>query len=1480
MPRQRVEANIAAIRLLKELQREGRAATATEKSQLARYSGWGGLPTVFESHSPYSTPDWLREGKSQLQALLSTDEYESARKSVLNAHYTGVSLIDALWRGARALGFTGGRVLEPGCGIGSFFGRLPEAIENPVQLVGVEQDPLSAAIAQLIYPETQIQAQGFEQMRLPNGFFDLAIGNVPFGDYKLHDPEYARHNLLIHDYFIIKTLDKLKPGGIAALITSAGTLDKVGQKARLMMHERAVMAGAIRLPEDAHKAQAGTEVVSDILFFVKRARAPQPDDWPDWLDTEEVRLPFHAYPSQINSYAINKHFARTPTAVLGTMVAKSAQHGLRPTVLRADYYETRLITATQRLRRPESVEAAAPAVEPPSLLQMLEAFASDGVGEGSFIVDGSEKVHTVAMDETGVLRQRPAAGLGARDIERVRGMIAVRDRMMDVFRSQTQSDDPKEHEGARNALNAAYDVFVAKQGALNLAVNRRLFVQDPLFGRLMALEHFDNEKQIATKADIFYRPVLRRTEETSRYDAPADALAAVLNRLGRIDLDEVARLCEDDAFVVGRSLSRDGLTYLNPETGEWETATRYLSGNVLEKLEVARAANTLSPGIYDNNISALAAVQPAPLEPSQIDWRIGAAWIPAQDIADFINTTFNRHNTLHNATVTHYPNEGTWNVQGASIAKGSAAATTEYGTDKRDAIDIITRLLNGQSLAVYNTYTRMQDGAATLAAQTKADLIQEAFRRWVFDDQDRLQRLVSLYNSKFNIYVEPRYDGSHLTFPGMSLSFSMRSVQKNAVWRAIQEGNALFAHEVGVGKTAELIATAMEMRRLGLAHRPLVAVPNNILEQFERESRQIYPLARILVLSKDELNRMDRSEFLGRAANNEWDVLVVTHRMFERLAIDPEAEDRIYRGLLIDEFHNYKNLAIDDRSSDVSETINGSMRADDLYIKTRWLYQKRGSISGLVAASGTPIANSLLEFYNTQRYLQPQVLEAAGLSHFTAWRSVFLEPKTEWEPDPAGKGFYLRTRYALTNADDLMAMWRLVADVATADDAGIKRPDLETINIDSPMSPAQAVKREELAQRALRIRTEKVKPEQDNLLKIVSEGRKVALDARLIDPNAEDFSQGKLWSAVRNMLHEYHDSHNQKGVQLVFCDLGVPNGTNWSVYKELRDKLIDNGVLAGEIAFIHDAKNDRAIGQMLAAVRAGTIRFLFGSTAKMGEGTNAQDRVIAIHNIDPPWRPKDIEQRIGRGQRQGNMFSSVRNYIYTTNGSFDMFMWNTMNIKHRNFASLIKGRSGIRKFDLSADPTYAETVALCTDNPLIKEKLEVSTAISKLEALRRAHMDEQWRLRVKMGHQRARISEFNDAIAFGQSLLDERDTKTATQEWTLDLRPYGYDSEFSGQGEKMLPVLRKLMETCELERVDTLRYRGIAVSVSHKKGERMLWNLGKQTSEHGWFLRRRDLEASITELESIVAQRRSTLSGTENELAELERQHQRTNTFG
>ncbi|HPC52096.1 MAG TPA: DEAD/DEAH box helicase family protein [Verrucomicrobiota bacterium] len=1388
------------------LDAEERQATPEEKAALVKYVGWGAMPQVFDDYNR----EWARE-RERLQNELSPEEYEFARSTTLNAHYTSPVVIGAMYRAAKRFGFQGGRVLEPACGIGHFVGFMPEDMLRRSTITAVEIDPLTARIAKALYPDADIRAQPFEQTKLADGFYDVAISNVPFGDYTVHDPRWNSFKLPIHDYFFAAALEKVRPGGLVMFITSRGTMDKLDSTLRELLSEQAELLGAIRLPNDAFKRNAGTEVTTDIVML-RKLRTGETPGGPAWKETAS-----HTN-DQGDEFTVNEYFVRRPEMMLGRMRYTGRMYRDNEPTLEPDGRSLSEALAQAIERLPENIyQAHARQIEEPSLEETIPA--PDFVKPNAYCVhDG-----IVCIREENVLRQ--LTDLPSETRSRIRGLIQVRDAVRSCLRSQLDGSSEEQVVQARQQLNYAYDRFVARFGPINLRANQRAFDGDPDLPLLLSLEHYNDETKRATKATIFTERTIHHRQPIEAVSSPKEALLVSLNERGRVDLDHMAALLNKPTEEFLPDLK--GMIFLNPQTNQWETDDHYLSGNVREKLAVADAA-AVTDSRFLKNVEALKSVQPADLNATEIDVRLGASWLPPEDVKQFTQELLNIPSGVE---IGHIHALGTWHLTGNWEARGATANTTDWGTNRYTALELIEDALNLKTPTVYDLNEDKKpvvNAEATEAAREKQERIKERFKEWVWADDSRRERLCRLYNDMFNHTRVRTFNGDHLTLPGASGVIQLHRHQKAGVWRILQTPNTLLAHVVGAGKTYTMVAAAMELKRLGLARKPMFTVPNHMLGQFSTELLTLYPGANILVAGKEDFESQNRKKLFSRIATGNWDAVIVTHSGFERIPLARETQERFFQEqlhelemikrqhadssnrrlvkeierakkrlearlqalaaehkkdntltfeelgvdrLFVDEAHYFKNLFYVTKMTRIAGLPQtASERAFDMYLKVRHVQSLNGG-GGVVFATGTPIANSMAEMFTMQRYLQADQLKKHNLHHFDSWAATFGEPVTAMELSPDGAGYRLNTRFArFINVPELMQMFRQSADVQTAAMLNLPRPQLEGEKPairNAPATPELKAFVQELAARADRLKTGRVDPSEDNMLKITSEGRKAALDLRLMKPATPDDPQGKVNLAVENIHRIWQATAAERCAQLVFCDLSTPKDKGFSVYRDMADKLERLGVPEREIAFIQDYDSDASKLALFREVRSGKVRILFGSTQKMGSGTNVQERLIALHHLDAPWRPADVEQREGRILRQGNKNAVVSVFRYVTEGSFDAYMWQTLETKAKFIAQVMSGDMTIRRVeDLeSAALTYAEVKAIASGNPLVIEKAQVDAELMRLTRLRSAHAEEQYRIRsnLRRAHEdaetfTARLANLRQDIAVRQDTSGDKFT--------------------------------------------------------------------------------------------------------------------------
>ena len=1374
--------NVAAIRLLKDLEAQGRSATPEEQEVLSRYVGWGGIPQAFDA----ANEKWASE-YTELKTLLTPEEYASARGSTLNAHFTSPTVIEGMYQALEQMGVHPDTVLEPAMGVGNFFGLLPESMRNAT-LMGVELDSITGRLAKQLYPQANITVDGFERVNLPDNSIDLAVGNVPFGSYKLADPRYDKQNLLIHDYFFVKTLDKVRPGGIVAFITSKGTLDKQDSTVREYLAQRADLLGAVRLPNNAFSRNAGTDVTTDILFLQKRAQPPE--QVPDWVHLGQTA----------DGIPINRYFETHPDMVLGTMAWDKSMYGNEwettcapiPGIELAD----QLSEALSKLSPPDQqLLSQKGAVEVQELLERMETadvearnFSYTEVGGKLYFVEDGERIPVEVPATTE---------------KRIRGMIGLRGVTRNLIELQLYGGTDEEIRTAQEKLGKAYDAYTAEYGLLNSTGNKRAFEQDSSYCLLCSLEILDEDGNLERKADMFTKRTINQQVTIDHVDTASEALAVSIGERARVDLDYMASLLgtpgETDSII--RDLK--GVIYKNPEAGGgplngWETADEYLSGNVRKKLAAARAAAENDP-IFAENVAALEQAQPKDLSAAEIDVRIGVTWIDPQYYTQFVHELLKPPFYLKKDIQVRYsPATGEWNVSGKSRdSLNNSLAYVTYGTKRRNAYAIIEDSLNLRDTRIYDTVhnpdgttSRVFNAKETMLAQQKQEQIREAFKDWIWKDPARRADLCQKYNELYNAIRPRSYNGEHIRFSGMNPEISLRPHQRNAVARMLYGGNSLLAHCVGAGKTFEIVAAAMESKRLGLAKKSLVVVPNHLTEQWGADFLRLYPGANVLVATKKDFEPANRKKFCSRIATGDYDAVVIGHSQFEKIPLSPERQkailqeqiDQVIDGiqeakaqdgerytikqleksrknletrmkklndqsrkddvitfeelgvdkLFVDEAHGFKNLFLATKMRNVAGIGQSeAQKSSDMFAKCRYLDEITGG-RGVVFATGTPVSNSMVELYTMMRYLQYDLLKSSGLEHFDSWAANFGETITALEMAPEGTGFRSKTRFAkFFNLPELMAMWREAADIQTADMLRLPVPAAEKITEVTTPSDFQRDLVADLGERAEAVRNREVEPREDNMLKITSDGRKLALDQRLSDPTLPDDPESKVNACVRNVLQVWQDTEEIKGTQLVFCDLSTPKGDgSFSVYDDMKQKLMAQGVPPEEIAFIHDAKTEAQKAELFAKVRKGQVRVLLGSTAKMGAGTNVQTRLAALHHLDCPWRPADIEQREGRILRQGNINKTVKIYKYVTENTFDAYNWSILENKQKFIGQLMSGKNPSRSCEDvdEAALSYAEVKALASGDPRIIEMTDLDSQVTKLKLLKANHEGQRYML--------------------------------------------------------------------------------------------------------------------------------------------------------
>ena len=1369
-PKTKYKANVEAIRVLQTLDAERRQATAEEQEILSRYVGWGGIPQAFDE----SNAEWSKE-YAELQSLLTTDEYKEARASTLNAFYTSPAVIKAMYEALGNMGLSKGNVLEPSCGVGNFMGLVPDSMEK-IRMYGVELDSISGRIAQQLYQKNKIAVQGFETMQFPDSFFDCVVGNVPFGNYKVPDKRYDRHNFLIHDYFIAKSLDLVRPGGVVAVVTSSGTMDKKDSSVREYLANRADLVGAIRLPNNAFQRNANTSVVADILFLQKRDRAAV--ERADWVDLGETP----------KGYSINQYFAQHPEMVLGEITTESTQYGKQETTVKpiegADL-------AQQLKEAVGNIHATItePEISDDELDVQEEPIPADpSVKNFSFTnVDGQ-----IYYRENSFMNK---VELPAVTAERVLGMIALRETTRKLLDCQLHDGSDAEVQLLQNELKQQYTAFKAQYGLINSTANKRAFRQDSSYCLLASLEILDEEKNLKRLADIFTKRTIRKPEPVTSVDTPSEALALSIGEKAKVDVPFMVQLCGKPEQEITDELA--GAIFRNPVTQQWETSDEYLSGNVREKLATAEtfAANHAE---YQINVDYLKQVQPKDLDASEIEVRLGANWVKPEYITQFMKEVFKTPNYYAGIDIkaTYSEISGAWNISGKSLDRGNPLVTNTYGTLRVNGYKLLEDALNLRDTKIYDTIHdadgdhRVLNKQETMLAQQAQESIREAFKQWIFKDLDRREDLCATYNRIFNAIRPREYDGSHIRFEGMTPEISLMPHQKNAVAHILYGNNTLLAHCVGAGKTFQMIAAGMESRRLGLSQKNLYVVPNHLTEQWGADFLRLYPNANVLVATKKDFEPSNRKQFCSRIATGDYDAIVIGHSQFERVPLSPERQKAIVERqidditlaladarsedsrsftvkqmektkkmleaklqklndqtrkddvvtfeelgvdrLFVDESHFYKNMFLYTKMRNIAGIAQtDAQKSSDMFAKCQYLDELTGG-KGVTFATGTPVSNSMVELYTIMRYLQYDTLQKMGLSHFDDWAASFGETVTAIELSPEGTGYRAKTRFArFFNLPELISLFKESADVQTADMLNLPVPQAEYINEVLKPSETQEEMVSSFADRAEAVRNGSVNPKFDNMLKITNDGRKLALDQRLINDMLPDEPESKVNRCVDNAFKVWKESASDKGTQLIFCDLSTPkaDGT-FNVYDDVREKLVAKGVPREEVAFIHEYNTETKKADLFAKVRAGQVRILMGSTPKLGAGTNIQDRLIALHHLDCPWKPSNLEQQEGRILRQGNRNKQVKIYRYVTENTFDSYMWQILENKQKFISQIMTSKSPVRACDDVDDTalSYAEIKALATGNPYIKEKMDLDIQVSKLKLLKANHTSQIYSL--------------------------------------------------------------------------------------------------------------------------------------------------------
>lgn len=1517
--KERFRRNIMAIQLLKKCQEENRFATPEEQIILSKYVGWGGLSEAFDENNSAWATEYL-----ELSSVLTPEEYASARESTLTAFYTPPEVITAIYKAMEQMGFKEGNLLEPSCGIGNFIGMLPDAMQDS-KIYGVELDTISAGIAQQLYQKTTIAAQGFEETNLPDSFFDGVVGNVPFGDFKVLDKRYDKHKFLIHDYFFAKSLDKLRPGGVMALVTSKGTMDKETLAVRKYIAQRAELLGAIRLPNNTFKGNAGTEVVSDILILQKRDRLI--DIEPDWihLDTDE------------NGIKMNSYFVQHPEMILGEMKMVSGRFGMEATCVP---YENADLAA--------QLDEAVANIHG----EITEYEAEEELEEEDNSIPADPAVrnfsYTVVDDKIYYRensRMTPVE-VSATAENRIKGMIAIRNSVRTLIELQTEDYPDSEIKAEQERLNRLYDTFSGKYGLINSRANTSAFSQDSSFSLLSALEIIGEDGELERKADMFSKRTIKPHTPVTSVDTASEALAVSLGEKATIDMDYMMELSDKSENEIFEDLK--GVIFLNPlyEYGnsyepKYLMADEYLSGNVREKLKIAKNSAELYPEDYKVNVEALQKVQPKDLTASEISVRLGATWLPPDDVQEFIFHLLETPRYAQwNIKVHFSPFTSEWNIEGKSYDKGNVRAYNTYGTSRINAYKIIEETLNLKDVRIFD-YIEDDEGKKkavlnkkeTAIAQSKQEMIKQEFQDWIWSDPERRERLCKSYNEKFNSVRPREYDGSHIIFNGMNPEIELREHQKNAVAHILYGGNTLLAHAVGAGKTFEMVAAAQESKRLGLCNKSLFVVPNHLTEQWAAEYLQLYPAANILVATKKDFETKNRKKFCGRIATGDYDAVIIGHSQFEKIPMSIErqraileqqleeitggiAELKRNRGenfsikqlekskksirqkldklndqtkkddvvtfeelgvdrLFVDESHYYKNLYLYTKMRNVGGIAQTeAQKSSDLFMKCRYLDEITGG-RGTVFATGTPISNSMVELYTIQRYLQYSTLVKNGLQHFDAWASTFGETITAVELTPEGTGYRAKTRFAkFYNLPELMAMFKEIADIKTADMLNLPVPEAKYHNIAVKPSEMQKEMVASLAERAEQVRGGGVDSSVDNMLKITNDGRKLALDQRMLNDMLPDFEGSKINACVDNIYRIWEENADKKSAQLVFCDLSTPkNDGTFSVYNDIRKKLIERGIPESEVKFIHEADTDMKKKELFQKTRKGEVRVLLGSTQKMGAGTNVQDKLIALHDVDCPWRPSDLEQRSGRIVRQGNENPQVDIYRYVTEQTFDAYLYQLVEGKQKFASQIMTSKSPVRSAE-DIDETalsYAEIKMLATGNPYIKEKMDLDIQVQKLKMLKSNFLSEKYGLEDKV------IKFYPQQIAYLKSRVEglTKDVETAKlHPKPIDEQPLGMTVSgvsYSEKAEAGQAIINACKSMNSPDAIPLGEYRGFQMELYFDTVQRnYVVKLKGETSRDVPL--GDDSHGNIVRIDNGIERFEETLADTKNSLENTEKQ--------
>ena len=1371
-PKAKFKANMEAIRLLKELEQEQRLATPEEQEVLSRYVGWGGIPQAFEERNSA----WAEE-YTQLKGVLTSEEYSAARASTLNAFYTSPTVIKAMYEALDNMGLKQGNILEPSCGVGNFMGLLPESM-SATNMYGVELDPVSGQIAKQLYQKNRIAVQGFEETSYPDSFFDCVIGNVPFGAYQVSDRKYDRYHFMIHDYFIAKSLDLVRPGGVVAVVTSSGTMDKQNPEVRQYFANRADLLGAIRLPNNAFQRNANTSVVADILFFQKRDRAAITE--PDWVQLKTTP----------EGYTVNSYFADHPEMVLGDFTTESTQYGKQEVTVKAKEGADLAEQLKEAVKHIQGTITEQEISDTELEEQVVSIPADPNIKNFSFALVGED----IYYRENSVMNKMELPVVTG---ERVRGMVAIRDATNRLLERQLEECSDEEVASLQAELNQVYDSFTAKYGLLSSNANKRAFSMDSSYCLLTSLEFLDEKGELKRKADIFTKRTIRRAEPVTSVDTASEALAVSIGEKAKVDIPYMMELTGKTVEEVTEELT--GVIFKNPLTDKWEPSDEYLSGNVREKLNIARQFAENHPE-YMINVQALERVQPKDLDASEIEARLGTTWISPDYITEFMAETFHtprQHINYERIKVQYAEVTGQWNIKGKNVdSSNNPLSTATYGTQRANAYRLLEDALNLRDTKIYDTIHdangehRVLNRKETTLAQQKQELIREEFKEWIFKDMSRRETLCKIYNERFNSIRPREYDGSHIQFVGMNPEIKLMEHQKNAVAHILYGNNTLLAHCVGAGKTFQMIAAGMESKRLGLAQKNLYVVPNHLLEQWGSDFLRLYPGANILVATKKDFEPANRKRFCSRIATGDYDAVIIAHSQFEKIPLSRERQIALLKDqiaditfsieaakeeagqqytvkqmektkktlkakleklndqtrkddvvtfeqlgidrLFVDESHNYKNLFLYTKMRNVAGiSQTDAQKSSDMFMKCRYMDEITGG-KGITFATGTPVSNSMTELYTIMRYLQYDTLMNMGMGHFDSWAATFGETVTAIELSPEGTGYRAKTRFArFFNLPELISIFKEAADIQTADMLNLPVPEAEYINEVLKPSEEQKEMVEAFSERAEKVRGGVVDPRVDNMLKITNDGRKCALDQRLLNDMLPDAGESKVNACVENAFQVWEDGKDTQATQLIFCDLSTPkNDGTFNVYDDVRNKLVERGIPKEEIAFIHEYNTEVRKAELFAKVRAGQVRILMGSTPKLGAGTNVQDRLLALHHLDCPWKPSDLEQQEGRILRQGNQNDKVKIFRYVTENTFDSYMWQILENKQKFISQIMTSKSPVRACEDVDDTalSYAEIKALATGNEYIKEKMDLDVQVSKLKLLKANHTSQIYRL--------------------------------------------------------------------------------------------------------------------------------------------------------